>query len=107
MWFICLRRAVVPREQWTTSVDDHLGWMKQQHEAGRILFSGPGHYVDRAEMLGIYLIRAGSRDEAVTIANGDPFTAAGHCAFDLIEWEVHQIFGAGAFTMQGLQATLR
>jgi uncharacterized protein YciI len=106
VWFICLRRSIVERDQWTTPVDDHLSWMKQQHEAGNIIFSGPGHGPD-GTAYGIYLIRAASRSDAETIAAGDPFTANGHCAFDLIEWEVHQILGAGGFTMAGLQATLR
>jgi uncharacterized protein YciI len=106
MWFICLRRSVVPREQWTTPVDEHLAWMKLQHEAGRIIFSGPGQGADGTPY-GIYLIRCASREEAERIAAGDPFTANGHCAFELIQWDVHQILGAGGFTMAGLQATLQ
>ena len=102
MWFICLRRAVEPREQWTTTVDEHLAWMKQQHEAGSIIFSGPGKDAS-GTAYGIYLIRASSREAAAEIASGDPFTANGHCAFELIDWEVHQILGAGAFTMAGLR----
>ena len=42
MWFICLRHAVQPREQWTTTLDAHLAWMKMQHDAGTIMMSGPG-----------------------------------------------------------------
>jgi uncharacterized protein YciI len=102
MWFICLRRALVPREEWTTTVDEHLAWMKNQHESGAIVFSGPGRAPDGG-MLGIYLIRAPSHEEAEQIAAGDPFTANGHCTFDLIDWEVHQIMGAGAFTAAGLR----
>jgi len=68
--------------------------MKQQHDAGRILFSGPT--ADRK--LGIYVIRAGSKEEAEAVAASDPYTKAGFCAFDLLEWEVHQILGAGPFT---------
>jgi len=94
MWYLILRRPVKPREQWTVSLDEHLVWMKTQHESGRILFSGPTP--DRK--LGIYVIRAGSRSEAENIASTDPYTAAGFCAFDVIEWEVHQILGAGPFT---------
>jgi hypothetical protein len=33
-----------------------------------------------------------------SIAASDPYTAAGFCAFELLEWEVHQIMGAGPFT---------
>jgi len=100
MWYLILRRPVRPREEWTVTLDQHFVWMKAQHEAGRILFSGPS--ADRK--LGIYVIRAGSRDEAERIAAGDPYTKAGLCAFDVIEWEVHQILGAGPFTAAELKA---
>jgi uncharacterized protein YciI len=74
--------------------------MKQQHDAGRILLSGPSP--DRS--LGIYLIKAESREEAEKVAAGDPYTAAGHATFDLIEWEIHQVFGIGPFTGSALRA---
>lgn len=99
MWYLIHRRAVKPRDQWTVGLDQHLVWMKQQHEAGRILFSGPT--ADRK--LGIYVIRAGSREEAERIAAGDPYTAAGFCAFELFEWEVHQILATGPFTAAELR----
>lgn len=99
MWYLIQRRAVRPREEWTVSLDQHLAWMKEQHDAGRILFSGPS----KDRKLGIYVIRAGSREEAERIAAADPYTRAGLCAFDLIEWEVHQIMGAGPFTEGELQ----
>jgi uncharacterized protein YciI len=100
MWYLVLRRAIRPRQEWTVTLDEHLVWMKQQHEAGKILFSGPTP--DR--QLGIYVIRAGSREEAERIAASDPFTAAGFCTFDLIEWEVHQVLGVGPFTAAELMA---
>ena len=100
MWYLAQRRAVRPREEWTVTLDEHLVWMKEQHETGRIVISGPS--ADRK--LGMYLIRAGSREEAERIAAGDPFTAAGFTTFDLIEWEIHQIMGIGPFTAAGLQA---
>ena len=99
MWYLIHRRPIKPRDQWTVSLDQHLVWMKQQHDAGRILFSGPTP--DRK--LGIYVIRTGSRAEAEAIAASDPYTAAGFCAFELFEWEVHQIMGAGSFTAAELR----
>jgi uncharacterized protein YciI len=94
MWYLIQRRAIRPRAEWTVSLDQHLVWMKQQHDAGRILFSGPT--ADRK--LGMYVIRAGSKEEAEAVAASDPYTKAGFCAFDLLEWEVHQFLGAGPFT---------
>jgi uncharacterized protein YciI len=74
--------------------------MKAQHEAGKILFSGPT--TDRK--YGVSVIRASTKDEAEKIAATDPYTAAGFCAFDLLEWEVHQIMGAGPFTAAEMRA---
>ena len=99
MWYVVLRRPVKPRDEWTVTLDQHLIWMKQQHKAGKILFSGPT--LDRK--LGIYVIRATSRQEAEKIAASDPYTEAGFSAFDLIEWEVHQIMGVGPFTAAELR----
>lgn len=100
MWFIALRSAVKPREEWTVTLDDHLSWMKRQHEAGKIVMSGPTP--DRK--LGIYLIRADSREEAEGIAGSDPYTEAGFCTFELIEWELHQVMGAGPFSLAEIKA---
>lgn len=94
MWYLVLRRPTTPRDQWTVTLDQHLIWMKQQHQAGKILFSGPT--TDRK--YGVYVIRAESKQEAEQIAASDPYTAAGFCAFELLEWEVHQIMGVGPFT---------
>jgi uncharacterized protein YciI len=99
MWFLTQRRGVKPREEWTVTLDEHLVWMKAQHEAGRIVLSGPTP--DRK--IGMYLIRAGSREEAERIAASDPYTVAGCTTFELIEWEIHQILGAGPFTAEGLR----
>ncbi len=100
MWYLALRRPIKPREQWTVNLDQHLSWMKQQHIAGKILFSGPT--TDR--QYGIYVIRADSKHDAEQIAGSDPYTAAGFCAFDLLEWEVHQIMGVGPFTSAEMRA---
>jgi uncharacterized protein YciI len=99
MWYLVLRQATKPREQWTVTLDQHLAWMKQQHEAGTILFSGPT--TDRK--YGVYVIRAGSKPAAAQIAAADPYTAAGFCSFELLEWEVHQIMGAGPFTAAAMR----
>jgi uncharacterized protein YciI len=92
VWYLVLRRPVKPREEWTVNLDQHLVWMKEQHESGRVLFSGPT--ADRK--LGVYVVRAGSKEEAHKIAQSDPYTAAGFCAFDLLEWEIHQNHGRRA-----------
>lgn len=62
-------------------------------------FSGPTP--DRK--FGIYVIKAESRAEADQIAASDPYTAAGLCQYDLYEWEVHQVMGAGPFSAAELR----
>ena len=101
MWYLCIRKPVLPREQWTTTLADHFVWMKAQHEAGRIVISGPG-LVD-GQRVGMYLIRAGSRADAETVASGDPYTRAGHTRFELIDWEIHQSLGIGSFSAETFQ----
>jgi len=100
MWYLVLRRPIKPRAEWTVSLDEHLVWMKQQHEAGKILFSGPT--TDRK--YGVYVIRAAGKGEAEKIAASDPYTAAVFCAFELLEWEVHQILGTGSFSAAEMRA---
>ena len=100
MWYLILRRPLKPREEWTVSLDQHLAWMKEQHQRGTILFSGPT--TDRK--YGIYVIRAANKTEAEKIAASDPYTAAGFAGFELLEWDVHQIMGAGPFSAAEMRA---
>ena len=100
MWYICLRSAVRSPEQFTVSLDDHLAWMRAQHESGRILMSGPSP----SRRLGIYIIKAGTEEEAARIASSDPFTLAGDTTYELIDWDVRQVLGAGPFTSAGIKA---
>jgi uncharacterized protein YciI len=102
MWYLILRRAIKPQQEWTITLDEHLAWMREQHESGRILFSGPS--ADRK--LGIYVVRAASRVEAEHVADADPFTKAGFCGFDLVEWDVRQIMGVGPFSSAGIERLL-
>jgi uncharacterized protein len=98
MHYLAFRRNVLPRDQWTVTLAEHLVWMKEQHRLGHILLSGPTP--DRST--GMYLIRAGSLDEAKEIAAGDPYTVAGHTNFEIMEWDVHQAFGFGNFDAANL-----
>jgi uncharacterized protein YciI len=100
MWYLVIRRDVQPRKEWTVTLDEHLAWMRRQHESGTILFSGPTPDI----RTGIYVIRARSLDEARGIAGGDPFTAAGHTTFEMLEWDVRQVLGAGPFSVAELDA---
>jgi uncharacterized protein YciI len=101
MWFICLRKKkeVQPPDARKVPLDEHLAWMRRQHEAGTVLFSGPSPQ----RGLGIYIIRAATRDEAIAIVSTDPYIVAGQCEFDLIDWDVRQVLGAGPFTSADIE----
>lgn len=103
MWYLCLRSATKPPEKWTVSLDEHLRWMRAQHLSGRILMSGPSP----GKKLGIYVIRADTEKEAAQVAPADPFTLAGDARYELIDWDVRQILGAGPFTSVDIQAQTR
>ena len=94
MWYLVLSRPVVAREQMMGSLDDHLTWMRSQHEASNVLFSGP----TADHSMGIYVIRAMSRDEAQTVADSDPFHSLGFRNYEMLDWDVHQVMGAGPFS---------
>lgn len=104
MWYLVLRRPLRPRSEWLCQGDEHLTWMKEQHDTGKIYLSGPSKAQDPttgSRRYGMYLIRAGSYEEADQIAASDPYTAAGDCDYELIEWEIHQIMGVGPFSAPG------
>ena len=50
--------------------------------------------------MGIFVIKAASRKEAEAIADADPFHANGVRTYEMLDWDVHQIMGAGAFSRQ-------
>ena len=94
MWFFCTRTNLRPPGERRCTLDIHLVWMKEQHEAGAIVMSGPSPDLK----LGMYLIRARSRAEAEAIAASDPYTVAGDSTYELVQWNIRQIAGVGPFT---------
>lgn len=100
MWFLCMRTYLRGPESRQASLDEHFAWMREQHAAGTVVISGPS--ADRR--MGIYLIRAASREDAERVASADPFTAAGDSTYELVEWEIHQILGAGRFSTAEFEA---
>ncbi len=98
MWFFCKRENIRPPGQRQATLDEHLEWMREQHEAGNILLSGPSPDLK----YGMYLIRANSRAEAEQIAQSDPYTARGDATFELTQWNIRQIMGVGPFTAAAL-----
>ncbi|MFE4668767.1 YciI family protein [Streptomyces sp. NPDC056716] len=97
-WFLVVRPFTVSIEEYWPELDEHLVWMKQQHDLGNIVLSGP----DSTRLVGLYLIRARSLEAAEAIAASDPFTLSGKARYEITEWEIHQAFGVGAFAASGI-----
>ena len=93
MYFLCLRYPLRPRGEWKVTLQEHLDWIKSQHERGTVIMSGPS----RDRSVSLYVIKTDSLESAEQVAAADPFTAGGECRFELIEWDVHQILGIGSF----------
>jgi uncharacterized protein YciI len=98
MWFFCKRTHLKPPGARAATLDTHLAWMQEQHAAGTIVMSGPSPDLT----LGMYLIRAQSREEAERIAASDPYTKLGDSTYELTQWNIRQIMGVGPFTAAGL-----
>ena len=94
MWYLVLSRVNTSPDEVRKMSQEHLAWMERQHQSGKVLFSGPTP--DRS--IGIYVVKAGSYDEARALVDTDPFHVAGLRGYEIIEWEIHQVLGAGTFT---------
>ena len=99
MWYLVLSHLKSPVEVFLESLAEHLAWMRKQHMAGNVLFSGPTP--DRAK--GIYVVRASSLEDAKKIIDSDPMHAKDLRDYELIPWEVHQVMGAGPFDIESLE----
>ena len=99
-WYLAIRRMNTPPRPSPDILREHLSWLRAQHDSGTIVMSGPT--ADRA--LGLYVMRASSRDEAAVSASSDPLARDDLGSVEVIEWDVHQIAGAGPFTLEALEA---
>lgn len=90
-WYLAILRRTQPPQQ--QAIGAHLNWMRTQHERGTVLISGPSS--DRS--MSLYVLRAPSQTAAAKIAAEDPLAQGEQTTFEIIEWDVHQVLGIGAF----------
>ena len=100
MWYIVMSRSLPERdEEKQRNYEEHRQWLDEQHRAGRLLFSGPttdGGY-------GIYVMLAGSLDEAKAVAAQDPHHARGIRQMEVLEWRAHRAFRLDGPTISDLE----
>jgi uncharacterized protein YciI len=92
-WYLAIRRMTEPPASWHDLLAAHLAWLKDMHDAGTIIMSGPG----TEPGLGIYIMRAPAIAEATRIVHADPLLQSPGATVEVIEWELHQIMGIGPF----------
>jgi uncharacterized protein YciI len=89
MWYLILSRSLPDQEEnKQLHYEEHRQWLDDQHQAGRLLFSGPT--ADRA--YGIYIMLASSKSEAERIAAQDPHHLRGIRVMDVLEWNPQRAF---------------
>ena len=103
MWYLVISKPVAPQEQIQQHVGEHSAWLKQHHDAGNIVASGPSP--DGPS--GIWVLRANSREDAKKLADAHPYHAKGLRSYEMYEWNVHQFMGQGAFTPEAVTALQR
>lgn len=91
--FVMLRRTVKP-EQSPLYFQAHLEWMIDAEKRAQIFGSGPfiAHEVapgtPGSPAGSMTILRAASRDEAIRIAESDPYVTSGTIAYEMKEWMV-------------------
>lgn len=99
IWYLVSRRSEAPLAESQRVLEEHLAWMRGQHERGSVLISGPSS----DGTMGLYVVRARSRSDAETIAQSDPLARDGQATIEIIEWHVHQMLGIGPFDVDALR----
>ena len=90
--FLVLRHHAAPIDDHARVVE-HLAWMRVQHERGNVLISGPSS----DGTIGIYVLYMASREDEAMLAASDPLAQGDRVRIEIIEWNVHQLFGIGSF----------
>ena len=93
MWYLTIQRWTVDRQTAISELlREHVDWMDEHLRAGTVLMAGPSADME----LGIVVLRAADPAEADRICRTEPFVAAGYREYDLIAWDVRQLFGVNA-----------
>jgi uncharacterized protein YciI len=92
-WYVVMSKSTASRDAIRGRESENLGWMKEQHESGRVLFSGP-----TTEGVGIWVLRGSSKDEVSAVLQTHPWVKDGlRDVSQIYEWNVVQALGVGRF----------
>ena len=92
-WYVVMSKSTASRDAIRGRENENLAWMKEQHDAGRVLFSGP-----TTEGVGIWVLRGSSKDEVTAVLQTHPWVKDGlRDVSQIYEWNVVQALGVGRF----------
>ena len=92
-WYVMMSKSTASRDAIRGREQENLSWMKEQHDAGRVLFSGP-----TTEGVGIWVLRGASKDEVSALLQTHPWVKDGlRDVSQIYEWNVVQALGVGRF----------
>jgi uncharacterized protein YciI len=103
MWYLVLSHAAGQEEGRRARLDDHMTWLLDEHRAGRVLFSGP----TSDKTTGIFIVLAGSREEAEEIASADPHHIFGDRKMEVVEWDAQRSMRLQGPTIAEIEAMAR
>ena len=90
--FIVTSRPIVPPEEFMKVLPDHLAFVAEQEQAGRIMLAGPLSDTTGEDMSGIgfQIWRGSDWDEVHTWATQDPNHVAGVKEFEMRRWLINE-----------------
>ena len=98
-WYVVMSKSTAPREAIRGRENENLAWMKEQHEAGRCLFSGP-----TTEGVGIWVFRGANKDEVAALLQTHPWVKRRHARRQR-DLRVERAAGTGCRPLRGPAAS--
>jgi uncharacterized protein len=102
LYFVCLTRPARPLAELEEHLSSHKAYLSGLERDGRLLAAGPllGEGA-RYDGNGLIVFRAKTREEALELADNDPFHARGLRRYELFPWQVNE----GGFEVRLLFST--
>lgn len=90
--FAVTSRPVVPPEEFSKHLPDHLAYLGEQERAGRLMMAGPLSDETGESMSGIgfQVWRATSWAEAQKLVDGDPMHVTGAKVYEMRRWLINE-----------------
>jgi uncharacterized protein len=101
-YFVCVTRPARPLAELEEHLSSHKAYLSGLERDGRLLAAGPllGEGA-RYDGNGLIVFRAKTREEALELADNDPFHARGLRRYELFPWQVNE----GGFEVRLLFST--